>query len=193
VDCTIGWSGFDSWRGLGIFLFDTVSRPVLGPTQPPTQWVPRALSLGIKRLGRETDHSRSSGAEVKEYVELYFHSPRYSSWRGAQWNAGRSLPFNFGISLVTSLTRNDFSRRRYPGHSSVCLSHSLGGKETGACSCPLSSVEWWGYECLVFISTGHSSPSWRCAYKKGRHSYAFTTSRLLTKFSTFTLQRQSWF
>jgi hypothetical protein len=31
---TIGWSGFDSRRGLGIFLFDTVSRP----TRPTIQW-----------------------------------------------------------------------------------------------------------------------------------------------------------
>jgi len=26
-------------------------------TQPPTQWVPGALSLGLKLLGREADHS----------------------------------------------------------------------------------------------------------------------------------------
>jgi len=26
----------------------------LGPTQPPIQWVPAALSLGLKRPGRET-------------------------------------------------------------------------------------------------------------------------------------------
>jgi len=30
-----GCSGFDSQRGLGIFLFDTVSRPALWLTQPP--------------------------------------------------------------------------------------------------------------------------------------------------------------
>jgi hypothetical protein len=52
--------------GLGIFLFDTVSRPVLGPTQPPIQWVPGALSLGVKRPGREAGHSPPSNAEVKE-------------------------------------------------------------------------------------------------------------------------------
>jgi len=29
--------------GAGNFLFDTVSKPALGPTQPPIQWVPGAL------------------------------------------------------------------------------------------------------------------------------------------------------
>jgi hypothetical protein len=42
----------------------------LGPTQTPIQWVPGALSLGVKRLGREADHSPPSSAEVKECVEL---------------------------------------------------------------------------------------------------------------------------
>jgi hypothetical protein len=34
--------------GSGIFLFTPVSRPALGSTQPPTQWVAGALSLGVK-------------------------------------------------------------------------------------------------------------------------------------------------
>jgi hypothetical protein len=34
--------------------------------------------------GREPDHSPPSGAEVKELVELYLHSPNAPSWRGAQ-------------------------------------------------------------------------------------------------------------
>jgi hypothetical protein len=44
-------------------------------TQPPIHWVPGALSLGVKRLGLEADHSPSSSAELKEWVELYLHSP----------------------------------------------------------------------------------------------------------------------
>jgi hypothetical protein len=35
----------------------------------------KALSLGVKRPGREGDHSPPSSAEVKECVELYLHSP----------------------------------------------------------------------------------------------------------------------
>jgi hypothetical protein len=42
---------FDSRRGLGIFLFTTASRTALGPNQPPVQWVPGALSLGLKWPG----------------------------------------------------------------------------------------------------------------------------------------------
>jgi hypothetical protein len=38
----------------------------LGPTQPPIQWVSGALSLGVNRSGRETDHSPQYSAEVKE-------------------------------------------------------------------------------------------------------------------------------
>jgi hypothetical protein len=45
-------------------------KQALGPTQPYSQWVQRALSLGLKRPRREADHSPSSSAEVKECVEL---------------------------------------------------------------------------------------------------------------------------
>jgi hypothetical protein len=61
----IGVLGFDSQQGLGIFLFTTVSRMALRPTQPPIQWVPGALSLGLKRPEREADHSPPSSTEVK--------------------------------------------------------------------------------------------------------------------------------
>jgi hypothetical protein len=57
--------GFDSRRGLGIFLFTTASRTALRSTQPPIQWVLGALSLEIKWPGREADHSPPSSAEVK--------------------------------------------------------------------------------------------------------------------------------
>jgi hypothetical protein len=57
--------GFDSRRGLGIFLFTTACRTALGPTQPSIQWVQGALSVGLKRPGREVDHSPPPSTEVK--------------------------------------------------------------------------------------------------------------------------------
>jgi hypothetical protein len=62
--------GFKVWTlincpGLGIFLFSTAARPALGPTQPPIQWVPEALSLGVKMPRREADYSRPYSDVVK--------------------------------------------------------------------------------------------------------------------------------
>jgi hypothetical protein len=66
--------GLDSRRGLGIFLFTTAYRTALWPTQPPIQWLPGELSLGVKRPRLEADHSHPSSAEVKESVDIYFYS-----------------------------------------------------------------------------------------------------------------------
>jgi hypothetical protein len=49
----------------GNFLLTTASRTVLRPTQPPIQWAPGALASGVKRPGREANHSPPSSAEVK--------------------------------------------------------------------------------------------------------------------------------
>jgi hypothetical protein len=46
-----GRSGFDPRQGQRIFPLASLSRPALGPTQPPVQWVPGVLSPGVK-LGR---------------------------------------------------------------------------------------------------------------------------------------------
>jgi len=68
--------GFESRQGLEFFTSPprTASSPALGPTQPPTHWVPGVISLGIKRPGREADRSPPSSSELK-YVELYLHFP----------------------------------------------------------------------------------------------------------------------
>jgi len=42
-----------------------MSRPALGPTQPPIQWVLGVLSQGVNRSGREADHSPKPSVEVK--------------------------------------------------------------------------------------------------------------------------------
>jgi hypothetical protein len=87
--------GIDGWGsrvrfpvGMGIFLFTTACRTTLGPTQPPIQWVLGAPSLGLKRLGREADHSPLSSTEFKEWVELYLQYPNTSLWSGAWLSTG---------------------------------------------------------------------------------------------------------
>jgi hypothetical protein len=53
-------------------------------------------------LGREADHSPPSSAEVKEWVELYLHSPNTPSWRAAQLGGAQGqlyLTFTFSRLL----------------------------------------------------------------------------------------------
>jgi hypothetical protein len=84
--------GSNPGGGLGIFLFNTVSRPALRPTQPPIQWVQGVLSLGIKRPWREADNSPPPSAEVEKCVDLYLHSPNMFSWCSVSLSTGTNLP-----------------------------------------------------------------------------------------------------
>jgi hypothetical protein len=97
-DTSLGYGlddrGLESRQGLEIFLFTTLSRPVLGPTQPPIQWIPGALSLGVKRERREADHSPPSSSEVKN-AWSYTSTPPTPSWRGAELKHRNDDTFNF--------------------------------------------------------------------------------------------------
>jgi hypothetical protein len=87
----IGVLGFDLQQGLGIFLFTTVSRTALRPTQPPIQWVLGDLSLGAERLGFEADHSPPSSAKAKN-AQSYISTPNMPSWCSAYLSTGTTLP-----------------------------------------------------------------------------------------------------
>jgi hypothetical protein len=54
------------------FFFSKSSRLALGFTQPPFQWVP-----GVKRHGREADHSPPTSAELKK-MWIYTSTPPYA-------------------------------------------------------------------------------------------------------------------
>jgi hypothetical protein len=73
--------GLDDWGvgvrvpvGSRIFLFSKSSRPALGSTQPPTLWVPGALSRG-KAAGAWSWPLTSNSCRGQENVDLYINSP----------------------------------------------------------------------------------------------------------------------
>jgi hypothetical protein len=79
--------------GLEIFLLMPTFRPVLGPTQPPIQWVPGVLSLGVKWLGCEADHSPPSSAEINN-AWSNTSTPQYTfiAWCSVKKSTGTTLP-----------------------------------------------------------------------------------------------------
>jgi hypothetical protein len=60
---------------IAVDLYMYISRPVLGPAQPPIPWVLVTLSPRVKWLGRESDHPPSSSAEVKNGEAIPFTAP----------------------------------------------------------------------------------------------------------------------
>jgi hypothetical protein len=56
-------------------LLSTSSRPVLGPTQPPIQWVLEDLSPGVKRQGERSWPLTSDYCRDQENIALFIHSP----------------------------------------------------------------------------------------------------------------------
>jgi hypothetical protein len=77
-----GRPGFDFRQGQGSFLYTTASRSALGSNQPPIEWVPDALSMGVKRPGCNADHSPPLGPRLimRGAIPPFFHT---SSRRGA--------------------------------------------------------------------------------------------------------------
>jgi hypothetical protein len=77
-----GRPGFGFRHGKETFLFSMGSGPTLRSNQPPIQWVPRAVSPGVKPLGCEVYYSPPSSAKVKNGGAMPPLS-HTSSWRGA--------------------------------------------------------------------------------------------------------------
>jgi hypothetical protein len=65
-----------------IFLLSIAATPATGSTQPPIHWVLGALSLGVKKLEHEVDHSPLSSAEIKNGGAIP-PLPHMSSWQSA--------------------------------------------------------------------------------------------------------------
>jgi hypothetical protein len=76
----VGWTARVQFpAGARDFLYFTASRPALGFTQPPIQWVLGTVSPGVKQPGCETDNSPPSSVEVKNGGAIPA-LPHTSSW-----------------------------------------------------------------------------------------------------------------
>jgi hypothetical protein len=80
-----------------------LSTPALGPTQPSIQWIPGALSPGVKLPGREADHSSPTSVEVKKTWIFTSTTPYVFMGIVLNWLSTRTtLPYSSQL-LITSL------------------------------------------------------------------------------------------
>jgi hypothetical protein len=106
-------------RGVGIpspgsvknFLFSSSSRPALGSTQPPIQWVPGALSRGWNGRGvKLTTHVHL--VRCKENVDLFIHSPTSNGIVLYYLSIGDYFAFLSGLfSLSVHLSQEQFIKQ----------------------------------------------------------------------------------
>jgi hypothetical protein len=74
-----GGRGSIPGSGKGFFPVASVSRPALGPTQPPVQWVQRVLSPGVKR-GRGVTLTTHPHLELKSIMSRSYTSSSPSAF-----------------------------------------------------------------------------------------------------------------
>jgi hypothetical protein len=76
---------------------------------PPIQWVLGVLSLGLKRLDREADHSPPSSAEFKNALR-YTSTPQYAF---KAWCSFKKHRDNFTFTMSTTDKGNGLYEFKY--------------------------------------------------------------------------------
>jgi hypothetical protein len=118
VGIAIGY-GMDH-RGVGVrvpvrsknSLFSTSYTPAVGPSQPPIQWVPGVWFLpGIKRQGREADHSPPACVEVKK-MWIYTSTPWYRPCLFVFWKPWPTSDYTRSVLLIWSFVKKNCVIRR---------------------------------------------------------------------------------
>jgi hypothetical protein len=84
-----GRPGFDPRQGQEIFLLVSASRPALGPTQPPIQWVPGGPFSGgkVQRVKEDSLPRKILQNRPKEYSSIRRPRRRWIDQTGASPSA----------------------------------------------------------------------------------------------------------
>ena len=110
----MGWTVRESNSG-GDREFPHPSRPALGPTQPPTQWVQGFA--GSKAAETWRWQPTPSSAQVKERVELSLYSPSWPSWSVLGWSL--SLPlYSYHLDVLCGVQHRS---RRFGEYMNLCI------------------------------------------------------------------------
>jgi hypothetical protein len=110
--------GFDSRQRQRIFPLTSVSRPALGPTQPPVQWVPGVLSRDKARPGRDADHSPHLVPRSRMSRSYRPTSSPPSAFRAC---SGTALPLVMHILIFRLLLDSRREEQLFELHDCCCL------------------------------------------------------------------------
>jgi hypothetical protein len=151
---------------LGIFLFTTASRTALGPTQPPIQWVPGALSLGVNRSGREADHSSPSSAEVKRMRGAIPPLPNTPPWCGAQLKHRDNFTFTYiqaDTDLIQTHVMLSINMTFFLEYRSPFVQH----RAQRSYGCAVMWLDWRRLESMQNFGWGYLLENSHCGYREG--------------------------